>query len=508
VENIKLRPNKGVKGGVLEGLGQFNVICGKNNGGKSTVLECIFSIDKRFVGKQIPPTSIHSIWKAFAASAGWNTVSENEVPAKKLINVLSGVLSYEPSRVWYQDNSQEFEKRVADGMNTPAEGQYGFASLSIERPFLELILDKRQSIFLPPRRLLDQLPNASGTQPLQALGYGLINYLFNAKNSPSSNPQNAIWQRIRDAFRSISEGCEFEIFMKAGALDLCFAVPEGDWIPAEACGLGLQDLLIILSHGIIPDFGIVCVEEPESHIHPDMQRRLALYLRSLTQKQFFVSTHSNIFLDSTIADKVFYVYYRHEVIVQDATSRAIVLSALGYQVSDNLVSDLIILIEGPTDRPALEALLSKWDFSNKYDIRFWPLGGDIMDQLDLGVFAQSNAIIAVIDKDPKSRSVRNRFVKNCRKQGIFVHRLKRYAIENYVSLRAYREVYGSQIPSALSRIDPDTKVEIQIGFSPKKKLGPLMQETSRAEIEATDLKTFMDVVEKAASTAKRNELEA
>lgn len=119
------------------------------------------------------------------------------------------------------------------------------------------------------------------------------------------------------------------------------------WIDAVDCGLGLQDLLIILYFSIHPDFDVVLVEEPESHLHPELQKKLLIYLKEDSKKQFFISTHSNIFLNNALVDRVFFTYYEGSVKVTDATSRSSILNNLGYSVSDNLMSDLVILVEGP-----------------------------------------------------------------------------------------------------------------------------------------------------------------
>src|SRR5688572_10242690 len=96
-------------------------------------------------------------------------------------------------------------------------------------------------------------------------------------------------------------------------------------------------------------------------MHPDMQRRLLSFIRDATEKQFFITTHSNVFLNATLTDRVFFTTFDGRIHVDDATSRAIVLSDLGYSVNDNLLSDLVILVEGPSDVPAFREFLHKWE---------------------------------------------------------------------------------------------------------------------------------------------------
>jgi predicted ATP-dependent endonuclease of OLD family len=237
-----------------------------------------------------------------------------------------------------------------------------------------------------------------------------------------------------------------------------------------------------------------------------MQRRLLYFLRKEADRQFFMTTHSNIFLDNAlVVDRVFFTNYNGNITVDDATSRASILDDLGYEVTDNLVSDLIILVEGPTDVPILEEFLLKLDLTNKYNIKMWPLGGDIMDQLDLSVFAQQYSIIAVIDNDPGSAHVRNKFETKCKEYKIPIHRLEKYAIENYFTVEALKSVFKAQIPSSVTNIDSDKKLEEQIGISVKKNNRKIAQAMTIDEIRNTDFyKLLLKIEEKCKEDPKNS----
>jgi hypothetical protein len=201
-------------------------------------------------------------------------------------------------------------------------------------------------------------------------------------------------------------------------------------------------------------------------------------------------------LNGALVDRVFLTRFEDEVIVDDATTRAKILDELGYAVADNLTSDLIILIEGPSDRPVIEHYLIKMGLYADYNIKLWALGGDIMDQHNLSVFIDKYSIIGLIDNDPGSKDVRRNFRRMCRALGIPCVQLSAYSIENYFSVGALREVFKTQIKEEITTIDPNIKLEEQIGIDVKRNNEKLAAAMNLKEIEGTDLHRFLLRVEK------------
>jgi hypothetical protein len=158
---------------------------------------------------------------------------------------------------------------------------------------------------------------------------------------------------------------------------------------------------------------------------------------------------------------------------------------------------LIILAEGPSDVPVIEEFLKKKGLYGKFNIKLWPLGGDIMakTEIDLSVFAQSHHVLALVDGDPGSGNVRRRFQEKCAEVGLECVRLNRYSIENYFSLRALRKVFVNQIPEAITEILPNEKLENQIGMNVKCNNRIIAREMEIGEIATTDFNSFLERVE-------------
>jgi len=172
----------------------------------------------------------------------------------------------------------------------------------------------------------------------------------------------------------------------------------------------------------------------------------------------------------------------------------LLLTELGYSIADNLVSDLIVLCEGPKDKPFLDEFFLKMGLTEHTNIKVWPLGGDIMDQLDLSVFQEAHKVIALVDGDPGSSAVRKRFLKKCEDLKIPVMRLERYSMENYFSLAAITSAMKVQIPEGIQQLDPKKSVFDQLGFETKKNSGRIAKEMKLQDIKGTDLEAFFSQV--------------
>ena len=70
-------------------------------------------------------------------------------------------------------------------------------------------------------------------------------------------------------------------------------------------GFGVNQLVHLLTKVLYSESGIVCIEEPEIHLHPTAIRRLARALTEMVReersKHLIISTHSEQFIMSLLA---------------------------------------------------------------------------------------------------------------------------------------------------------------------------------------------------------------
>lgn len=479
--NIKLQSYKAIKEILLEDLSKINVICGKNNSGKTTVLEAINKREHRSLTIRLTKIIILlllnrakdpnlTITKCFSPEFTKELIAAycdrciQKEDWEKFLNITAAI--------WARtiDRTRRFPAEKMKTILFNLFDNYPIAYLVAQRP---ITFEEVNEVYAKEPRPGEKV---------------IIRRLYSLKNSNEPSLEHKLYSRLQACFKEITSGYSFDVILDhRNKLQLQYLVPYSkfQWYKAFDCGVGLTQILHLLYFSLSPEYMAILIDEPEIHIHPEMQKKFLRVVLN-TDKQLFFSTHSNTFIDPNPSTSVFLLNNTGTISAKLVTHKAQALADLGYSISDNLVSDLVILVEGSRDRP-----LIKWIFDNiddhEHDIKIWPLGGNNMEHVDLSVFTESTNVIGIIDLDPESDQSRKVFQARCKAAGIKCYRLSRYAAENYLTIDALRKVFKKLVPEDLKELPKKQKVDTVLRFNPKNRIQEVLSFMTIEDIIDTDL---------------------
>ena len=193
----------------------------------------------------------------------------------------------------------------------------------------------------------------AGTDATDYSGEGIIERIAKIQNPPLASQQfkekfNSINEFIRDVLENST--AEIEIPYQR---DMILIHMDAKTLPLESLGTGIHEVVILAAAATLLENTILCVEEPELHLHPLLQKKLVKYLSEKTDNQYIFTTHSAHLLDASESE-IFHVTQINGVSKVDAifktTQRSTICNDLGYKASDILQANCVIWVEGPSDR--------------------------------------------------------------------------------------------------------------------------------------------------------------
>ncbi len=157
---------------------------------------------------------------------------------------------------------------------------------------------------------------------------------------------------------------------KEGENNVYVKIGNEKQLPLFNLGDGLQNLIIITFNMFMEkERCLFFIEEPDLCMHPGLQRSFIETISNLNHHQYFITTHSNHFLDMTLDFSDISVYLFRKNIEESGPKFSInlvssrdhnLLQDLGVRNSSVFLTNATIWVEGITDRLYLKAYMRKY----------------------------------------------------------------------------------------------------------------------------------------------------
>ena len=280
--------------------------------------------------------------------------------------------------------------------------------------------------------------------------------LFNPERSNHARAEARL-NKLQGFVRDVMNDPCASLLVSHESHEISLKTSDADYLPLESLGTGITELVILASIIACNDNRIICIEEPEIHLHPALQARFMKYLLEDDSNRFIITTHSPTVINYPG------VQVAHVSKANGASGcRQLdglgcardLLDDLGVKASDLLQANFVVWVEGPSDRVYLSYWIKRWSDEHNisleegihYSVMIYggkllnaldaSAGGDIPSEL-ISLFRINTHFCVLVDSDKKSshsrlNSTKCRIIDECAQSGAMSWITWGATIENYV----------------------------------------------------------------------------
>ncbi|MCM1416120.1 MAG: AAA family ATPase [bacterium] len=468
----------------ISNLAKVNVIIGKNNCGKSSLLDVI--------GATYSVTDYHDVKNEMEGLTGSTLITDEMI--SDVFQACSGIGKWNRSSYAKALVGKVLDFFISDELDRYVEGKCRskIKVLSNIPEIVELKMHWKDgvssieetinnTIFRRLSAERDIVPEEEKNIGLSMTGIGASNLIRKILNE-SAYDETLIEKDLLDALNDIMyPEAEFEgirvqqITNENTVLWEVFLQEKGKQrIPLSKTGSGLKTIiLMLLNLLVIPRLErnsnkryIYGFEELENNLHPAMQRKVFEYIYDYAIKNdvvVFLTTHSHVAINCFYDKEQTSIYHIEKKDGQAEVKRidsyldkVEILEDLDIKASDILQSNGIIWVEGPSDRVYIKRWLEIFtdnEYKEGQHYQFLYYGGRLLAQYSLeeeteliSILTTNRNAAIIMDSDKKNQQepiseTKRRIANEFTDMNMFSWITEGKEIENYIPVEAIREKF-------------------------------------------------------------------
>lgn len=374
IKSVTIKEFKGLSDISITGFERINVFVGKNNAGKSSILH-----------------GIHIACLAIE-NGTWNEFQ----PKLDIRDIITNAGNFQVSMTYDDDHITSVTSSATfDPLFDNRDNNHTLKSIFITPPTIESLSRRAAK---SPHDIYSQLMrgNFFDISSIEIL-YTIKFYAEDGQKGLTKELYEELINELMSLFPDITE---FISTMNEFNIPSLNYVEQAKKLDILYSGTGLKHLLDVVVKTTLSKAKVVFLDEPESGLHPDIQRKFFDYLDSYSLEknvQFFISTHSQIilsFAENFRFHRVLNSKGKRSVIVVNKAALETILSDLGIRPSDLFNQDICLLVEGPVDVIFFEHIIRNFykDEFKEIAVAVIQYGGGSASGISKGTIKVSNIV--------------------------------------------------------------------------------------------------------------------